>query len=94
MAYSSDRFDFDDYWRDHKPAPADAEIIKRSHQLKLHIYRHEDGGLSVDFELQGSFGELTDEGGQDSTPDGMQFVRGLLAAMERGRPEGQGGCCE
>jgi len=94
MSYHpSDRFDFDDFWRERNPPPADAELIRNTSTLKLHVYRHE-GRLSVDFHLEGSFGLLSEDDDPESEAKGMEFARRLLAEFAKGRPEEEGGCCE
>lgn len=65
------------------PAPRDSEIVKRSSSFKLTLYREPDGDLSGSFELEGSFGNFSNEECQDHVPEGLRFVRELLTAFTK-----------
>ena len=90
MSYHpSDRFDFDEYWRAHKPAPADAEIIAKAASLRIELYRDCDGDLHGDWTISGSVS--TGEPSLEDVSAELDFAAGLLEAFRRAKPEG--GCC-
>src|SRR5258708_6407684 len=84
MSYPpSDRFDFEHFWDDHKPAtPADAEIIGKASTLRIELYRDSDGELHGDWVLSGSVsrGECQPE---DVTAE-LDFAAAMLEAFRRG----------
>lgn len=80
------RFSFD------PPAPHDCEIVNRATGLKIELYRDEDGDIHGDVELRcgfGLFGENKDPlaSHEQKQADALQFVRRLLEAFERRRPD-------
>jgi hypothetical protein len=82
--HPSDRFDFDNFRDDRKPA--DHEILKRAQELKIHVYRDDDGDLHGEFTISGGFGLF---GGDDGTEkEGIQFAEELLAAFKKKPSEG------
>lgn len=99
------RRSIDDFLRNRRRGPDGEKILRQADGLKINLYRRSNGEISGTFEIEGNFGpslmRCNDDDGDNfnATPDpyeqteaqGLEFMRGLLAAFERERPRGGDG---